>query len=358
MPQPPPGAIDVGNAGTLMRLLPGWLAFQAGQRFTLDGDASIRRRPVDRIAAPLRQMGARIEAREDRFPPFTVHGAHLNGLTYELPVASAQVKSCRAAGRAWAPTHDGRSSGCRAATTPSGCSWPPVPESAARPTDGRRIRDRGGGHRRARARGQSTVPGDLSSAAFLITAGVLVRDSRLVLEGVGVNWTRAGFLRILERMGAIVLGELEAAGRVRPHEPVADLDVSSAPIEGTVVEAEEVPLAIDELPLVALLGCFAEGETVVRGAEELRVKESDRIATVVEGLRGLGADIEATADGFAVQGTGGCAAGGSTPTAITAWPCSARWPAWPPRRGSRWSAWRRPRSPTPTSPPTWRRSAP
>jgi 3-phosphoshikimate 1-carboxyvinyltransferase len=148
------------------------------------------------------------------------------------------------------------------------------------------------------------VPGDVSSAAFLIAAGVLVPRSRLVLEGVGVNWTRAGFLRILERMGAIVLGHCEPVGDFGPHEPVADLDVSSAPIQGTVVEGHEVPLAIDELPLVALLGCFADGETVVRGAQELRFKESDRIAAVVEGLRGLGADIEAAPDGFVVQGRG------------------------------------------------------
>jgi 3-phosphoshikimate 1-carboxyvinyltransferase len=148
------------------------------------------------------------------------------------------------------------------------------------------------------------VPGDISSAAFLIAAGVLVPDSRLVLERVGVNWTRAGFLRIAQRMGAIVVGELEPPGAFTAAEPVSDLDVSSGPIEATIVEADEVPLAIDELPLVALLGCFAEGETVVRGAAELRVKESDRIATVVDGLRGLGADIEALADGFVVRGTG------------------------------------------------------
>jgi len=153
------------------------------------------------------------------------------------------------------------------------------------------------------------VPGDPSSAAFLIAAGVLVGDSRLVLERVGVNWTRAGFLRILERMGAIVLADLEEPGTFGPGEPVADIDVRNAPIEATTVEAEEVPLAIDELPLVALIGCFAEGDTIVQGAAELRVKESDRIATVVEGLRGLGAEIEALPDGFVVTGTGGLRGG-------------------------------------------------
>jgi 3-phosphoshikimate 1-carboxyvinyltransferase len=155
------------------------------------------------------------------------------------------------------------------------------------------------------------VPGDASSAAFAIAAGVLVPGSRLLLRGVGVNWTRCGFVRIVERMGGIVIGDLEdePGDEVATAEPISDLDVTAGPLVGTVVEPDEVPLAIDELPLVALLGCFAEGETVVRGAQELRFKESDRIATVVEGLRGLGASIEATDDGFAVTGTGGLRGG-------------------------------------------------
>ena len=305
--QPPRNPIDVGNAGTLMRLLPGWLAFQDGVAFTLDGDASIRRRPVDRIARPLAQMGARIEARDGRFAPFTVHGASLEGITYELPVASAQVKSCvLLAGLATRDT----------------VVVEPVPsrdhtERMLLRAGVRLEREplAGGGYRVCVGDADELeldeidVPGDLSSAAFLVAAGVLVRDSRFVLNGVGVNWTRTGFLRILQRMGAIVLGELEAPGTLTAAEPVADLDISSAPIEGTVVEADEVPLAIDELPLVALLGCFAEGETVVRGAAELRVKESDRIATVVDGLRGLGADIDATPDGFVVRGGDGLRGG-------------------------------------------------
>jgi 3-phosphoshikimate 1-carboxyvinyltransferase len=154
------------------------------------------------------------------------------------------------------------------------------------------------------------VPGDASSAAFLVTAGVLVERSRLLIRDVGVNWTRTGFLRILRRMQGIVIGDLEEEGApLVGDEPVSDLDVAHGALEGTVVEPHEVPLAIDELPLVALLGCFAEGETVVRGAQELRVKESDRIAGVVDGLRGLGADIEATADGFAVRGSRGLRGG-------------------------------------------------
>jgi 3-phosphoshikimate 1-carboxyvinyltransferase len=295
-------AIDVGNAGTLMRLLPGWLAFQVGESFTLDGDESIRRRPVDRIAEPLALMGARIEAREGRLPPFTVHGAGLRGIDYELPVASAQVKSCV----------------LLAGTATSGTTvTEPMPSRdhtermllrAGAPVR----REIGGAGAVTTAVGGAdeleldtiSIPGDLSSAAFLIAAGVLVEGSRLVLEGVGVNWTRAGFLRILDRMGAIVVGEIEPDGAFDELEPVADLDVSNAAIEATTVEPHEVPLAIDELPLVALLGCFAEGQTVVRGAGELRLKESDRITSVVEGLRGLGAEIEAADDGFAVTGRG------------------------------------------------------
>ena len=146
------------------------------------------------------------------------------------------------------------------------------------------------------------VPGDPSSAAFHIAAALLVKGSRIVITDMSANWTRTGFVRIAQRMGGIVLGDLEEPrpGEIIADEPVAELDVAAGPLVGTVVEPHEVPLAIDELPLVALLGCFAEGETVVTGAQELKVKESDRIATVVDGLRGLGADIEATDDGFVV----------------------------------------------------------
>jgi 3-phosphoshikimate 1-carboxyvinyltransferase len=294
--------IDVGNAGTLMRLLPGWLAFQRGATYELDGDDSIRRRPVDRIAAPLSSMGARIEAREGRFPPFTIHGAQLNGIVYELPVASAQVKSCvLLAGLATARTTVVEPVASRDHTERLLLrAGAPVAREGT-PAGGYRTTV---GNADELELEQIEIPGDLSSAAFLIVAGVLVRDSRLLLEGVGVNWTRSGFLRVLERMGAIVLGEIEAEGAFGALEPIADLDIRNAPIVGTEVRPEEVPLAIDELPLVALLGCFAEGETVVHGAAELRVKESDRIATVVDGLRGLGADIEALADGFVVRGAG------------------------------------------------------
>ena len=298
-------AIDVGNAGTLMRLLPGWLAAQDGRAWRVDGDDSIRRRPIDRVAEPLRRMGAGIEATAGKFPPFTIYGSRLRSIAYDLPVASAQVKSCVLLAGLLAdgattvhepdPSRDHTERMLAAAGVTIHRNGPRITVSNS---DELELED-------------LTVPGDPSSAAFPVTAGILVPGSRLVVTGVGVNWTRTGFFRIVERMGGIVVGDFEDApgDEIPASEPITDLDVTSGPLVGTVVDAHEVPLAIDELPLVALLGCFAEGETVVRGAQELRVKESDRITTVVEGLRGLGADIEATEDGFAVTGTGGLRGG-------------------------------------------------
>lgn len=297
------GALDVGNAGTLMRLLPGWLAAQPGGVWRIDGDESIRRRPVDRIAEPLERMGARIEARDGRFPPFTVVGAPLRGLDYELPVASAQVKSCvliagltadeRTTVREPAPSRDHTERLLARAGVPVTRADGAVTISGVDELELDHVQ----------------VPGDLSSAAFLLVAGVLVRGSRVTVRDVGVNWTRTGLLRILVRMGADLTGELETPGTQSDAEPSGELTAAAGPLRATVVEPEEVPLAIDELPLVALLGCFADGVTEVRGAGELRVKESDRISSVVEGLRALGAEIEATADGFAVTGTGGLRGG-------------------------------------------------
>jgi 3-phosphoshikimate 1-carboxyvinyltransferase len=299
------GRLDVGNSGTLMRLLPGWLAGQPGGSWTLDGDESIRRRPVDRIAEPLRAMGARIDAREERLPPLTVHGSELTGIEYELPVASAQVKSCVLI----------------AGMLAAGATTVSEPSQSRDHTERllRRARvpfTRVGGRMTVSPVDELelesvVVPGDPSSAAFMVAAATLVPGSRVVVQGVGLNWTRTGFFRIAQRMGAVVVGELEDPGGVPGEEPVGELDVASAPLEGTEVEPEEIALAIDELTLVALLGAFADGETVVRGAEELRVKESDRIAGVVAGLRGLGADIEEMPDGFVVRGDGSPLRGGT-----------------------------------------------
>ncbi len=297
--------IDVGNAGTLMRLLPGWLAAQEGREFVLDGDASIRRRPVDRIAEPLGRMGARIVATEDRFPPFTVTGAPLRAIAYELPVASAQVKSAVAIA---ALAADGPTTITEPAPSRDHTERMLAAAGVAVRRQGRELTIPPVERLELDA---LLVPGDPSSAAFAIAAAVLVPGSRVTLTGVGTNWTRSGFVRIVRRMGGVIEGALEddPGTTVPDSDPVADLEVSAGALVATEVEAEEVPLAIDELPLVALLGCFAEGETVVRGAEELRLKESDRITAVVDGLRGLGADIDATPDGFVVRGTGGLRGG-------------------------------------------------
>lgn len=298
----PRGAeIDVGNAGTLLRLMPGWLAGHPPESWVLDGDDSIRRRPVDRVAEPLRLMGASVECRDGRLPPLRLHGEALTGIHYELPVASAQVKSCVllaglfAAGETTvsepAPSRDHTERMLKAAGAP--------------------IRTENGGVAIAGSRDPGLlewieIPGDFSSAAFVIAAALLVPDSEVRLSEVGLNPTRTGLLSILGRMGARIDVEFE---REEGGEPIGGIRALYAPLRGTEVGGDEVPLAIDELPLVTLAACFAEGETVIRDAAELRVKESDRIGTVVEGLRGLGAEIEATEDGMVVTGTGGLRGG-------------------------------------------------
>ena len=299
------GHLDVGNSGTLLRLLPGWLAGQPGGIWTLDGDASIKRRPVDRVVEPLAMMGAGMEAREGRFTPLKVSGTELQGIEYELKVASAQVKSCVLI------------AGMLAAGSTTVVESRESRDHTERILRRSRVPFDRDGLRITVAQvdelelDQITVPGDPSSAAFMAAAACLVPGSRVVVCDLGLNWTRTGFFRIAQRMGAVIVGELEDPGVMADDEPVGDLDVAHGPLEATEVTPEEVPLAIDELTLVALLGAFADGETVVTGAEELRHKESDRIAAVVEGLTALGADIEDTGDGFAVRGDGSPLRGGT-----------------------------------------------
>jgi 3-phosphoshikimate 1-carboxyvinyltransferase len=298
--KPKPADIDVGNAGTLLRLLPGWLAGQAGGAWRLDGDDSIRRRPVDRIAAPLREMGADLSAREDRLPPLEVRGAPLHGITYEMPIASAQVKSCLlfagllAEGGTRvvepAPSRDHTEvmlNAAGAAVTREENTVVVHPAERLEPDE-------------------LLVPADISSAAFFLTAAVLVPGSEVELQGVGVNPTRTGLLTIFERMGVEIEREkeVEAGG-----ERVATLRVRSTALRATEVGGAEIPLAIDELPLIALAACFAEGTTIIRDAEELRRKESDRIETVTTALRALGGSVETTADGLVIEGTGGLTGG-------------------------------------------------
>ncbi|MGN6585912.1 MAG: 3-phosphoshikimate 1-carboxyvinyltransferase [Solirubrobacterales bacterium] len=292
--------IDVGNAGTLLRLLPGWLAGQEGEDWVLDGDESIRRRPVDRIAAPLRQMGARLKCREDRLPPLRIEGEPLRGITYELPIASAQVKSCLLFAGLLA---EGETRVVEPAPSRDHTERMLAAAGAAIERDGDAVVVRPAERLEPEP---ITVPADISSAAFFVVAALLVPGSEVVLEEVGLNPTRTGLLAILERMGAEVEVEEE---REVGGEPVASLRVRSAPLRATDVGGAEIPLAIDELPLVALAACFAEGTTTIRDAEELRRKESDRIATVTEALNALGGKVEPIADGMVIEGTGGLRGG-------------------------------------------------
>jgi 3-phosphoshikimate 1-carboxyvinyltransferase len=301
--------IDVGNAGTLLRIMPGWLAGQAEGEWGFDGDESIRRRPVDRIADPLRLMGAKVDCRDGRLPPLRIRGAPLRAIDYEMPVASAQVKSCLLLAGLLA---DGE-------TTIHEPVWTRDHTERMLAAAGIAIRRDGDAITIAPAERLEAcdipVPGDFSSAAFFLVAALLVPGSEVSLREVGINRNRIGLLSILSRMGvdmggahgdhAITIHEIREPG----PEPVATLNVRHADLSGAEVGAEDVPATIDELPLVALLGCFADGETVVSGAEELREKESDRVAGVVEGLAGLGAEIEGRPDGFAVQGSRGLRGG-------------------------------------------------
>jgi 3-phosphoshikimate 1-carboxyvinyltransferase len=296
----PIDVVDVGNAGTLLRLLPGWLAGQETGAWRLDGDESIRRRPVDRIAEPLAAMGARLSCREGRFTPVTVEAAPLHGIEYEMPVASAQVKSCLLFAGLLAegetriaeplPSRDHSERMLAAAGAEIECEDGTV---SVRPA--------------ARLEpGEIAVPADFSSAAFFVVAALLVPGSDVSLDGVGLNPTRTGLLSILERMGAEI--EVDPAGE-RGGEPSGRLRIRPSQLRGTEVGGGDIPLAIDELPLVALAACFAEGETTIRDAAELRRKESDRIATVSEALRALGATVETSEDGMRIVGGGGLSGG-------------------------------------------------
>lgn len=302
--------IDAGNAGTLIRLLAGLLAGQEGRRFVLDGDESIRRRPMGRIVDPLTRMGASLSTAEGDLPPLEISGGPLTGIDYRLPVASAQVKSCvllaglLAEGETTvtepAETRDHTERmlmACGAAVRVQ--RNPTLPTSPVRtriqvsPADRIGLPD-------------MSVPGDLSSAAFHLVAALITRRSDVRLDGVGLNPTRVGLLGILNRMGAIV--EVTETGH-EAGEPVGQIRARASHLRGTRVEPAEIALTIDELPLVGLLGCFAEGETIVRGAGELRHKESDRIVGVVDALRALGGSAEALDDGFVVTGTDGLRGG-------------------------------------------------
>ena len=288
----PAKTLDVGNSGTTIRLLSGILA---GQSFDsmITGDPSIGRRPMKRIISPLLSMHADVRSkRGNNCAPLVIHGKPLSGIHYQSPFASAQVKSCVLLAGLYADS----------------------PVSVTEPVLSRNhteimLRKLG-----ADIKSEGTtvtiqpdplltadeilVPGDISSAAYFIAAALLTPDSEILLRNVGTNPTRDGFLRVCEAMGA----SIERLNETTEGEPACDLLVRCSSLHGTTVEGSIIPTLIDELPMIAVMACFAEGTTVIRDAKELRVKESDRIAVMTESLRSMGADIEAAEDGMIIRG--------------------------------------------------------
>jgi 3-phosphoshikimate 1-carboxyvinyltransferase len=287
--------LDLGNSGTSMRLLAGLLA---GQRFasTLVGDASLSRRPMLRVTDPLARMGAQITTAEPGTPPLHIEPVEgLHHIDYRMPVASAQVKSCLLLAGLYA---DGET--CVTEPAPTRDHTERMLAAFGHPVrrDGPRICSSGGGRLRAC---RLDVPGDISSAAFFLVGASIAPSSDLTLEHLGVNPTRIGVLNILRAMGADiqVLNPRDAGG-----EPVADLRIRSAPLKGIRIPEDQVPLAIDEFPALFIAAACAEGETLLTGAAELRVKESDRIQAMAEGLAVLGVEAEPRADGIRIRGGG------------------------------------------------------
>lgn len=289
----PTEVLDMGNSGTATRLISGILA---GQKFSsiLTGDASIQKRPMDRIIKPLREMGADITGHNNTsLAPLTINPAPLKGIHYMSPVASAQVKSCILLAGLYA---EGETS----ITEPSlsrnhtelmlkafGADVLSEKLTARiKPADelfGQKI----------------NVPGDISSAAFYIAAGLIVPNSEIRIENVGINPTRDGIIKVCQAMG----GNIEIINeRIQSGEPVADLIVRSSSLHSTVVEGDIIPTLIDEIPIIAVLAAYADGTTVIKDAAELKVKESNRIDTMVDNLKRMGADITATSDGMIING--------------------------------------------------------
>jgi len=285
--------LDVGNSGTTARLMMGILS---GLPFhsVLIGDESIGKRPMKRVTKPLKMMGTSIDGREDAtYTPISIRGGSLNSISYASPVSSAQVKS----------------SILLAGLFANGTTTVTEPEKSRDHTermlkafgcelvvDGNKVSINGNQELTAT---DVIVPGDISSAAFFLVAGSIVPNSEILLKNVGVNPTRTGILTVLERMGANLTLEDE---KVVNGEPIANIRVKSSKLRSTVIGGAEIPTCIDELPILALAAALADGETIIKDAEELRVKETDRIQTVVTELTNLGVSIEATKDGMIIQG--------------------------------------------------------
>jgi 3-phosphoshikimate 1-carboxyvinyltransferase len=286
----PPRPLDAGNSGTGMRLLAGLLAGQSGT-FVLDGDRSLRSRPMGRVVAPLRAMGARIAARDGEFAPLTIEGGALRAISYRPPVASAQVKSCLLLAGLLA---EGETVVVEPAGSRDHTERMLVAAGASLRTRGVEITV-GGAERLTLER--VVVPGDLSSAAFLVAAALLVPGSQLRVADVGLNPTRLGFCEAARRMGGLV--DWSVTGQ-DGGEPRGDLEVRASTLHGTVVPAAQTPSLIDEVTLLALLGCYAEGDTVIEGVADLRAKESDRLAAIVDIVTGLGGEAETSGDALRV----------------------------------------------------------
>ena len=295
--QEPESVLDCGNSGTTMRLMLGLLAGRAGRHFVLTGDDSLRRRPMKRVGGPLAEMGATIAGRSGgNLAPLAIQGQALRGTTIHTPVASAQVKSAilLAALTAEGPTtviepvqsRDHSERMLRAFGAELSVGGPGNTEVTVTP--GQRLR------------GQAVVvPGDISSAAFWLVAGAITPGADLTVENVGLNPSRTGILDVLEQMGARieVLNQRDVAG-----EPVGDLRVTHGPLKAFEIRADLIPRLVDEIPVLAVAACCAEGVSRVSGAEELRVKETDRLAVMARQLGAMGAQIEELADGMAIQG--------------------------------------------------------
>lgn len=290
--QEPQRPLDMGNSGTSMRLIAGVLA---GQNFSAQmvGDDSLSKRPMDRISLPLRQMGVEIAGQTDRdLPPLTIHGnPNLKPIQYQLPIASAQVKSALIFAALQA---QGESLIIEKDLTRNHTEDMLLQFGGQLKVDGKEIRVAGKQELQAQ---EVVVPGDISSAAFWLVAGLVVPNSKITLTNVGINETRTGILDVIQAMGGkLSVSEVDEVAKS------ATITVESSELHGTEIGGELIPRLIDELPIIALLATQAEGQTLIRDAEELKVKETDRIQVVADALNSMGADIQPTADGMIIQG--------------------------------------------------------
>jgi 3-phosphoshikimate 1-carboxyvinyltransferase len=289
----PSDILDVGNSGTTIRLLMGILA---GRPFfsTLIGDHSIGKRPMTRVTGPLKKMGAQIDGRQNGgFTPLGIRGGSLSSIDYQLPVASAQVKSALILASLQA---EGESTIIEVAETRDHTERMIRKFGGEILSDNRVIKVNGGQKLLA---ANIHVPGDISSAAFFLVAGAIVPNSEIVLKNVGLNPTRTGILEVMEKMGATI--EI-APDQDNSFEPTGDVTIKTSGLKGTIIEGDLIPRLIDEIPIIALMATQAKGKTIIKDAAELKVKETNRIDTVVQELTKLGADIEATEDGMVING--------------------------------------------------------